>query len=67
MLGFRMNRGVSERRFFDLHGVSMDSCWGEKLNRLERDGFLCHEGGVWKLSRKGMDLQNTVLVELMDG
>ena len=65
MLALRMTRGVSEERFLALHGVSLDACFGEKLRSLESRGLLIHEKGAWRLSRRGMDIQNSILVELM--
>ena len=66
MLGLRMNSGVSERRFQELHGVSMESCYGDRLRSPKLQGLVEHADGCWRLTRRGMDLQNTVLVELMD-
>ena len=66
MLALRMNRGISEERFFTLHGISIDACYGRKLTEMQGKGLLKHENGSWFLTRKGMDIQNTVLVELMD-
>lgn len=66
MLGLRMNQGVSEESFQDLHGQTLESCYGPKLRHLEERGLLEHASGRWKLTRLGMDLQNTALVELMD-
>ena len=67
MLGLRMNRGVSETDFVRMHGVSLDSCYGEKLRDMEKRGLLIHAHGIWKLTARGFDIQNSVLVELMDG
>lgn len=66
MLGLRMNRGVSEECFERMHRRSLRSCYGEKLNILQEQGLVCFRDGAWKCTRKGMDLQNSVLVELMD-
>lgn len=66
MLGLRMNKGVSERSFFEKHGVSLEKCYGSKLSEMKEKGFLIDENGYWHLTRKGMDFQNVVLVELMD-
>ena len=66
MLGLRMNRGVSENTFFLRHGVPLQACYGKRLDLLRQQGFLFRESDSWKLTRKGMDLQNTVLVSLMD-
>ena len=67
MLGLRMNRGISETDFVRMHGVSLDSCYGEKLRDMEKRGLLIHDHGIWKMTARGFDIQNSVLVELMDG
>ncbi len=67
MLGLRMNRGVREDAFLARHGVTLESCYGSRLSLLQARGLLLREDGAWRLTRKGMDLQNMVLVELMDG
>ena len=66
MLGFRMNCGVSENAFLKMHGLPMDVCYGKKLSALEQKGLLIHENGRWRMSRRGFDIQNSILVELMD-
>lgn len=66
MLGLRMNRGVSEAAFQARHGVSLDALYGEKLRKFEAAGLLRHETDRWSLTRRGMDVQNAILVELMD-
>ena len=66
MLGLRMNKGIAEKDFKRMHTVSLEKSFGEKLNQLRKQGLLCREEHTWKLTRKGMDLQNMVLVELMD-
>ena len=66
MLGLRMNRGVREEDFRRLHGTTVDACYGDKLRVLEKDGLIIRCDGSWRLTRRGMDLQNYVLTELMD-
>ena len=66
MLGLRMNRGVDEDFFLRTHGISIGQRYGEKLRKLQKEGLLYSSDGAWKLTRRGMDLQNTALVELMD-
>ena len=58
MLGLRMTCGVSESEFQERHGVS--------LRKFEHEGLLQHKTDRWSLTRRGMDVQNAVLVELMD-
>ena len=66
MLGLRMNCGVSEEFFRKIHHLSIESCYGKKLIELESRGLLRHENGSWKLTARGFDIQNSILVELMD-
>ena len=66
MLGLRMNRGVNEKDFQRLHGVSIESCYGQKLHILASQGLVMFEDNCWRLTRAGMDLQNSILVELME-
>ena len=66
MLGLRMNRGVSERAFFSRHGVPLAEYYGDRLKALEKRGLALHEGDAWKLTARGFDIQNSVLIELMD-
>ncbi len=65
MLGLRMTSGVSEHAFEDMHGLSLDSYRGDTLRKLEGAGLLRHISGSWQLTRRGMDVQNAILVELM--
>ena len=66
MLSLRLNCGISEKRFKELHGVSLSSCYGEKLEWMRKKGFMRYESGAWALTRKGMDIQNSILVEFME-
>ena len=66
MLGLRMNEGVGEKAFQQMHGISLEKCYGERLHNLERKGLLIHENGRWCLTERGFDIQNSVLLELMD-
>ena len=62
MLGLRTTEGVSEQAFGALHGVSLTERYGERLTSLAQRGLLVHEGDRWFLTRRGMDIQNSVLV-----
>lgn len=66
MLGLRMTKGVSEAAFFRSHGLTLAEYRGKRLRLLEAQGLLAHEDGFWRLTRRGMDVQNAILVELMD-
>ena len=66
MLALRMNRGIREERFRQMHGVSLDACYGTRLREMEQQGLTQYEGGAWSLTRRGFDIQNSILLELME-
>lgn len=66
MLGLRMTRGVSEADFCAMHGITLDAYCGTILRSQAQRGFLQHEDGRWALTRRGMDVQNAILVEIME-
>ena len=66
MLGLRMNKGINEAAFLRMHGISVEKSFGNRLTDLLKKGLILHQAGSWKLSRRGFDIQNSVLVELMD-
>ena len=65
MLGLRMTEGVSEQAFEAMHGSSLTAYRGPELERQASLGHLKHENGFWRLTRRGMDIQNSILVDLM--
>jgi oxygen-independent coproporphyrinogen-3 oxidase len=65
MLGLRMNKGVSDAAFCAMHGMTLREAFGAKLDGPIKNGLLTFEGGALRLTRRGMDVQNSVLVELM--
>lgn len=66
MLGLRTTQGVSEEDYAALHGVTLDYCYGTRLRSLAERDLMKREEGCWRLTRRGMDVQNAILVELMD-
>ena len=66
MLGLRMTQGVSEADFAAMHGMTLAAYCGGELRRQEQRGLLAHQDGHWALTRKGMDVQNAILVEIME-
>ena len=66
MLGLRTMDGVHEDAFLHLHGLTLDQCFGSRLRSLKDRGLLEKAEGRWFLTRRGMDIQNSILVELMD-
>ncbi len=65
MLGLRMTAGIRDTDFFAMHGLTLRQAFGEKLNKPIQDGLLTFENGILRLTRRGMDMQNAVLVELL--
>lgn len=66
MLGLRMTQGVSEADFAAMHGITLDTYCGDILRQQERRGLLLYHDGRWSLTRRGMDVQNAILVEIME-
>ncbi len=65
MLGLRMTRGVNDEDFTRMHGMSIREAFGEKLDQPIGAGLLEWHEGALRLTRRGMDLENSVLVDLM--
>lgn len=65
MLGLRMTRGVNDEDFTRMHGMSIREAFGEKLDQPIDAGLLEWHEGALRLTRLGMDLENSVLVDLM--
>ena len=66
MMGLRTTRGISEADFLLRHGIPLRQAYGEQLRRFTDSGMVVWEDGHVRLSEKGIDFENTVLVELMD-
>ena len=66
MLGLRMTSGIGEADFTAMHGVTLDDYCGDILRQQEARGLLLHQDGRWALTRRGMDVQNAILVEIME-
>jgi oxygen-independent coproporphyrinogen-3 oxidase len=65
MLGLRMTCGVKDEDFTRMHGLSIRDAFGDKLNKSLDNGLLEWRNGALRLTRHGMDLQNTILVDLL--
>ncbi len=65
MLGLRMTRGVKDDDFTRMHGLSIREAFGEKLDGPINSGLLEWHEEALRLTRRGMDMENTVLVELL--
>lgn len=65
MLGLRLTEGLSEAGFEAMHGMTLDEAFPGKMDRSIRAGLLKRENGFLALTRRGMDLQNRVLVDFL--
>ena len=65
MLGLRMNKGIHEDEFYRLHGVSITEIFGKQLMYFEKQGLLQYVNGYWRMTRRGFDVQNSILVEFL--
>jgi oxygen-independent coproporphyrinogen III oxidase len=65
MLGLRMTRGVKDEDFARMHGMGIREAFGEKLDKPIDAGLLEWHEGALRLTRLGMDLQNSALVDLL--
>lgn len=65
MLGLRTMEGVREEAFYSMHGVTLQQAFGKKLQKPLQEELIRWEEGRVFLTRKGMDLQNRILVELL--
>ena len=61
-----LRRGTVRCPDMESLSAALDTLYGEKLRKFEHEGLLQHKTDRWSLTRRGMDVQNAVLVELMD-
>lgn len=68
-LGLRMMCGVSEQRFLERFGTTMEAVYGETLRTLSGEGLLeAYQNGTerfWRLTEHGIDVSNYVLAEFL--
>ncbi len=66
MLGLRTREGLNLRAFETMHGQSFENIYGETAKSSLQAGRVEYtEGGFFRLTREGMDLMNTVLLDFM--
>ena len=66
MLSLRMTEGLDRSRFRSLHGADPEAFFPQTFSKMEKSGLLVRKGDFWRLSRRGMDIQNSILVEFME-
>ena len=65
MMGLRMVRGVDCARFARDFGAQPEEVWKEALARNVRVGLMERRGDYLRLTQRGMQVMNSVLVELL--
>ena len=65
MMGLRMVRGVDCARFARDFGAQPEEVWKEALARDVRVGLMERRGDYLRLTQRGMQVMNSVLVELL--
>ena len=66
MMGLRMTRGVDCARFARDFGKEPEAVWGAAIKRHAANGLLLREGERLHLTPRGMQVMNSVLVDLME-
>lgn len=66
MMGLRMTRGVDCARFACDFGKEPEAVWGAAIKRHIANGLLLREGERLHLTPRGMQVMNSVLVDLME-
>jgi oxygen-independent coproporphyrinogen-3 oxidase len=65
MLGLRLVKGISKKSFMERFGRDIYYYYGEAIKKLEEKNLLIDDGRQIRLTTRGMDVQNTVLLEFM--
>ncbi len=65
MLGLRLVEGVDKQRYKARFGRCIEYYYGEAIKKLVKQGLLIDDGASIRLTEKGMDVQNVVLLEFM--
>ena len=64
-LGLRMTKGISKADFQKCFGCTIESVYGEVLEKYESMGLLLEQDGRIFLSRKGIHVSNSIMAEFL--
>ena len=64
-LGLRKMQGVSRTRFEHCFGNPIEEVYGDALNKLTEEGLLEIEGDHIRLTKRGIDVSNSVFCEFL--
>lgn len=65
IMGFRMTRGIAKSEFERRFNMSIDDVYGDILDKHIKNGFIIYDSGYYKLSKKGIDVSNSVLCDFI--
>ena len=65
-LGLRKMKGISETEFKDCFDIEVDKCYGDQLDKLEREELLERKDECIRLTSRGIDISNYVLSEFIN-
>ena len=66
MLGLRMRKGLKLDDFLQMHGESFEQAYGKQAKQPILEGLAEYtQDGYFRLTRQGMDVMNSVLIEFM--
>lgn len=64
-LGLRMICGVSAEKFDEYFGHSIYDVYGKVIDKYKESGHLTDDHGLIKLTKKGLDVSNTILADFL--
>lgn len=64
-LGLRMTEGVSAAQFNEYFGHSIYDIYGRVIEKYVKSGYLINDGGIIKLSKRGIDVSNRILADFL--
>lgn len=65
ILGLRLNKGINYDSFFRRFNVDIESLFGNKIEKLKKQGLIVQEGPVLKLTSIGLDFSNIVFGDFL--
>jgi len=64
-LGLRMIEGISKSEFYNRFNINIDNVYQNQLKKLSNKGLLILNGDNIRLTKKGIDVSNSVFVEFI--
>ncbi len=64
-LGFRMDRGISEKEFFKKFGIDFKKVFEKPLSKFLKLGMIKEENGFFKLSEDAVSVSNQIMCEFI--